>query len=211
MTETISARKRLLRHDRLIVAIGLAAAVALAWAYLAAGAGIDMSMAGMPMEPMPWSTFHARAHVHHVVGHDDCHDGAECYPHGTAVSRPIKRKQGALVSPSAEGMGLSQWLSPDMGRVFQPRRGPWHSGGLGNAPGLLDMAMMAKHQRHVWRGLFCLSRGSTSSRPVKERLPSAIARTRVLFLEPALATGALPEHCAWGSSMAATASAVAGF
>src|SRR5216683_4161178 len=58
MTET-SALEKVLRHDRLIVAIGLVGAVALAWAYLAAGAGIDMSMAGMPMEPMPWSTFDA--------------------------------------------------------------------------------------------------------------------------------------------------------
>ena len=56
MTET-SGLEKVLRHDRLIVAIGLAAAVALAWAYLAAGAGIDMSMAGMEMEPMPWSAF----------------------------------------------------------------------------------------------------------------------------------------------------------
>jgi predicted metal-binding membrane protein len=58
MTET-SALEKVLRHDRLIVAVGLAGAVALAWAYLAAGAGIDMSMAGMPMEPMPWSPFYA--------------------------------------------------------------------------------------------------------------------------------------------------------
>ncbi len=58
MTET-SALEKVLRHDRLIVAIGLAAAVALAWAYLAAGAGIDMSMAGMPMDPTPWSTYDA--------------------------------------------------------------------------------------------------------------------------------------------------------
>lgn len=44
-----------LRHDRLIVAIGIATVVAFSWGYLLAGAGIDMSMADMPMEPEPWS------------------------------------------------------------------------------------------------------------------------------------------------------------
>jgi predicted metal-binding membrane protein len=44
-----------LRHDRLIVAIGIAAVVAFSWGYLLAGAGIDMSMADMPMDPEPWS------------------------------------------------------------------------------------------------------------------------------------------------------------
>src|ERR1700726_3951784 len=58
MTET-SALERALRHDRLIVAVGLAGAIVLAWVYLATGAGIDMSMAGMAMDPMPWSTFDA--------------------------------------------------------------------------------------------------------------------------------------------------------
>ena len=58
MTET-SALEKALRHDRLIVAVGLAGAIVLAWVYLANGAGVDMSMAGMPMEPMPWSAFDA--------------------------------------------------------------------------------------------------------------------------------------------------------
>src|SRR5437879_7307853 len=58
MSDT-SALEKVLRHDRLIMAVGLAAAMALAWAYLAAGAGLDMSMAGMAMEPMPWSAFDA--------------------------------------------------------------------------------------------------------------------------------------------------------
>lgn len=44
-----------LRHDRLIVAIGIATVVAFSWGYLLAGAGIDMSMADMPMDPEPWS------------------------------------------------------------------------------------------------------------------------------------------------------------
>src|SRR5260370_31202260 len=58
MTER-SALEKVLQHDRWIVAVGLAGAAALAWAYLAAGACIDMSMAGMPMDPMPWSALDA--------------------------------------------------------------------------------------------------------------------------------------------------------
>ncbi len=50
-----SALEQALRHDRLIVALGIAAVVALSWGYLISGAGIDMSMADMPMDPEPWS------------------------------------------------------------------------------------------------------------------------------------------------------------
>jgi predicted metal-binding membrane protein len=50
-----SALEQTLRHDRLIVAIGIAVVVAFSWGYLIAGAGIDMSMADMPMDPEPWS------------------------------------------------------------------------------------------------------------------------------------------------------------
>jgi predicted metal-binding membrane protein len=56
------ALEYLLRRDRLIVAVGLAAVVALAWIYLAVGAGMDTGMADMPMDmpmPMPWSPFYA--------------------------------------------------------------------------------------------------------------------------------------------------------
>jgi predicted metal-binding membrane protein len=56
----MSALEYLLRRDRLIVAVGLAAVVALAWIYLATGAGMDTSMADMPMDmPMPWSPLSA--------------------------------------------------------------------------------------------------------------------------------------------------------
>ncbi|SPP99008.1 conserved membrane protein of unknown function [Bradyrhizobium vignae] len=53
--------EQLLHRDRLIVAIGTAAVVALAWAYLAAGAGMDTEMmADMPdMAPMPWTPDYA--------------------------------------------------------------------------------------------------------------------------------------------------------
>ncbi|MEH2518746.1 putative metal-binding membrane protein [Bradyrhizobium sp. AZCC 1610] len=50
-----SALEQTLRYDRLIVAIGIATVVAFSWSYLLAGAGIDMSMADMPMDPEPWS------------------------------------------------------------------------------------------------------------------------------------------------------------
>jgi predicted metal-binding membrane protein len=53
------ALEQTLRHDRLIVAIGIATVVAFSWGYLLAGAGIDMSMADMPMDPEPWSLAHA--------------------------------------------------------------------------------------------------------------------------------------------------------
>ena len=49
------ALEQTLRHDRLIVAIGIATVVAFSWGYLIAGAGIDMGMADMPMDPEPWS------------------------------------------------------------------------------------------------------------------------------------------------------------
>jgi predicted metal-binding membrane protein len=50
-----SVLEQTLRHDRLIVAIGIATVVAFSWGYLIAGAGIDMGMADMPMDPEPWS------------------------------------------------------------------------------------------------------------------------------------------------------------
>jgi predicted metal-binding membrane protein len=49
------ALEQTLRHDRLIVAIGIATVVAFSWGYLLAGAGIDTGMADMPMDPEPWS------------------------------------------------------------------------------------------------------------------------------------------------------------
>ena len=58
MGET-STLEHVLRHDRLIFAGGIAAVMALAWAYLLAGAGMDMSMADMPMDPMPWTPVYA--------------------------------------------------------------------------------------------------------------------------------------------------------
>ena len=55
------ALERLLQRDRAIVVVGTAAVVALAWAYLASGAGMDTEMmADMPeMAPMPWTSSYA--------------------------------------------------------------------------------------------------------------------------------------------------------
>jgi len=42
-----------------VVLAGVASVVLLGWAYLVAGAGIDMSMVGMEMDPMPWTVSYA--------------------------------------------------------------------------------------------------------------------------------------------------------
>jgi predicted metal-binding membrane protein len=50
-----SALERALRRDRFVVLAGVASVVLLGWAYLIAGVGIDMSMVGMAMKPVPWT------------------------------------------------------------------------------------------------------------------------------------------------------------
>jgi predicted metal-binding membrane protein len=54
-----TALERALRQDRLLILAGVGGVVLLAWAYLLAGAGLDMSMAGMAMEPVAWTPFYA--------------------------------------------------------------------------------------------------------------------------------------------------------
>jgi len=53
--------ERVLRHERLLTLTGLAAVVALSWAYLLAGAGTMQEMGGMsmPMSTWPWTAGHA--------------------------------------------------------------------------------------------------------------------------------------------------------
>lgn len=97
MTGT-SALEQVLRRDRLIIAIGIAAAVALSWGYLIAGAGIDMSMADMPMEPTPWSP--AQALIMFAMWWVMMI--AMMVPSATPMVllfTAIKRKQGAAESP----------------------------------------------------------------------------------------------------------------
>jgi predicted metal-binding membrane protein len=100
MTELL-ALEHVLRRDRLIVAVGLAGVVALAWVYLVAGAGIDMSMVDMPMEPMPWSPVDAAlAFVMWWVMMI-----AMMVPSAAPMVllfTAIKRKQAASISPSVE-------------------------------------------------------------------------------------------------------------
>src|SRR4029077_5981020 len=100
MTGT-SALEQMLRHDRLIVAAGIAGVVALAWAYLFAGAGIDMSMVGMPMEPMPWSPSYAALMfiMWWVMMIAMMVPGAASM---VLLFAAIKRKQAASVSPFVE-------------------------------------------------------------------------------------------------------------
>jgi predicted metal-binding membrane protein len=54
-----TALERALQHDRLLVLAGVVIVVLLAWTYLLAGAGMDMSMVGMAMAPMPWTASYA--------------------------------------------------------------------------------------------------------------------------------------------------------
>jgi predicted metal-binding membrane protein len=159
MIET-SALERALRHDRLIVAVGLAAAVALAWIYLAAGAGIDMSMAGMPMEPMPWSPPYAALMftmwwVMMV---------AMMVPSAAPtvlLLTAIKRKQAA-VSPSVEAwVFLSGYLLIWAGFSLVAALAQW---GLERA-GLLSMGMASTSA--TFGGVILLAAGLYQFTPVK--------------------------------------------
>src|SRR5260370_27074991 len=136
MTESL-ALEHVLRRDRLIVVVGVAGVVALAWVYLVGGAGIDMSMADMPMEPMPWSTFYAALlftmwWVMMI---------AMMVPSAAPMVllfTAIKRKQGASVSPSIEAwVFLSGYLLIWAGFSLVAVLAQW---GLERA-GLLSMAM----------------------------------------------------------------------
>jgi predicted metal-binding membrane protein len=95
------ALEYLLRRDRLIVAIGLTAVVALAWLYLVTGAGMDAGMAGMSMDmPMPWSPSYAALMFVMWWGMMI----AMMVPSAASMVllfAAIKRKQAASVSPFA--------------------------------------------------------------------------------------------------------------
>jgi predicted metal-binding membrane protein len=153
MTET-SALEKVLRHDRLIVAIGLAAAVALAWAYLAAGAG-------MPMDPMPWSTFDAALMftmwwVMMI---------AMMVPSATPMVllfTATKRKQQALISPAAQAwVFVSGYLLIWAGFSLLATLAQW---GLERA-GLLSMAVVSTNAR--FGGAILLAAGLYQFTPAK--------------------------------------------
>jgi predicted metal-binding membrane protein len=174
MTGT-SALEKALRHDRVIVAVGLAGAVALAWVYLAAGAGIDMSMAGMPMEPMPWSAFYAALMftmwwVMMI---------AMMVPSASPMVllfTAIKRKQGALVSPSVEAwVFLSGYLLIWAGFSLVAALAQW---GLERAE-LLSMAMASTSA--TFGGVILLAAGLYQFTPVKSAC-LRYCQSPVLFL-----------------------------
>ena len=116
-----SALEQTLRHDRLIVAIGIATVVAFSWGYLLAGAGIDMSMADMPMDPEPWSA--AQAWLMFAMWWVMMI--AMMVPSAAPtilLFAAIKRRQATTEQPRHRKLALSRRLSRDMGRL-QPRRG----------------------------------------------------------------------------------------
>jgi predicted metal-binding membrane protein len=174
MTET-SGLEKVLRHDRLIVAIGLAAAVALAWAYLATGAGIDMSMAGMKMEPMPWSAFDVAL----MVAMWWVMMIAMMVPSATPMVllfTAIKRKQQASVSPATEawvflGGYLLIWAGFSVVATFAQ----W---GLERA-GLLSMGAASTNAR--FGGIILLAAGLYQFTPIKSAC-LRFCQSPVLFL-----------------------------
>jgi predicted metal-binding membrane protein len=174
MTESL-ALEHVLRRDRLIVVVGVAGVVALAWVYLVAGAGIDMSMADMPMEPMPWSTFYAALlftmwWVMMV---------AMMVPSAAPMVllfTAIKRKQGASVSPSIEAwVFLSGYLLIWAGFSLVAVLAQW---GLERA-GLLSMAMASTSA--TLGGVILLAAGLYQFTPVKSAC-LRYCQSPVLFL-----------------------------
>jgi predicted metal-binding membrane protein len=174
MTET-SRLEKMLRHDRLIVAIGLVAAVALAWAYLAAGAGIDMSMAGMEMEPMPWSAFDAAL----MFAMWWVMMIAMMVPSATPMLllfTAIKRNQQASISPATEawvflGGYLLIWAGFSVVATFAQ----W---GLERA-GLLSMGAASTNAR--FGGVILLAAGLYQFTPIKSAC-LRFCQSPVLFL-----------------------------
>ncbi len=174
MTESL-ALEHVLRRDRLIVVVGVAGVVALAWVYLVAGAGIDMSMADMPMEPMPWSTFYAALlftmwWVMMI---------AMMVPSAAPMVllfTAIKRKQGASVSPSIEAwVFLSGYLLIWAGFSLVAVLAQW---GLERA-GLLSMAMASTSA--TLGGVILLAAGLYQFTPVKSAC-LRYCQSPVLFL-----------------------------
>jgi predicted metal-binding membrane protein len=174
MTERFALEKAL-RHDRLIVAVGLAGVVALAWVYLAAGAGIDMSTAGMPMEPMPWSVFYAALMFTMwwmmMI--------AMMVPSASAMVllfTAIKRKQAASASPSVQAwIFLAGYLLIWAGFSLVAALAQW---GLERA-GLLDMAMA--NTSATFGGIILLAAGLYQFTPVKS-VCLRYCQSPVLFL-----------------------------
>jgi predicted metal-binding membrane protein len=166
----------LLRRDRLIVTVGLAAVVALAWLYLATGAGMDTSMDDMPMDmSMPWSPFYAAlAFIMWWVMMI-----AMMVPSAAPMVllfTTIRRKQVATVRPSVEAwIFLGGYLLIWAGFSLVAILAQW---GLERA-GLLSMAMASTSA--VFGGVILLAAGLYQFTPVKNAC-LRYCQSPVLFL-----------------------------
>lgn len=183
MTET-SALEQILRHDRLIVAVGIAGVVALAWAYLFAGAGIDMSMAGMPMEPMPWSPFYTALMfvMWWVMMIAMMVPGAAPM---VLLFTAIKRKQGVSVRPLVEAwIFLGGYFLIWAGFSLVAALVQW---GLERI-GLLSMAMASTSA--VFGGVILLAAGLYQFTPIKSAC-LRYCQSPVLFLSQNWQPGAV--------------------
>jgi predicted metal-binding membrane protein len=156
------ALEYLLRRDRLIVAVGLAAVVALAWIYLATGAGMDTSMADMAMDmPMPWSpSYAALVFVMWWVMMI-----AMMVPSAAPtvlLFTTIRRKQAASVRPSLEAwIFLGGYVLTWAGFSLVAALAQW---GLEQA-GLLSMAMASTSA--TLGGVILLAAGLYQLTPIK--------------------------------------------
>jgi predicted metal-binding membrane protein len=174
MSDT-SALEQMLRHDRLIVAGGIAGVMALAWVYLFAGAGIDMSMAGMPMDPMPWSPSYAALMFVMWWVMMIAMMVSSAAPM-VLLFAAIKRKQAASASPFAEtSIFLGGYLLLWAGFSLVATLAQWEL----ERAGLLSMAMASTSA--VLVGVILLLAGLYQFTPVK-RACLRYCQSPVLFL-----------------------------
>jgi predicted metal-binding membrane protein len=172
----LSALQYLLRRDRLIVAVGLAAVAALAWVYLVTGAGIDASMADMPMDmPMPWSPSYA-ALVFVMWWLMMIAMMVPSAAPAVLLFATIRRKQEASVRPSVEawiflGGYLLMWAAFSLVAALAQ----W---GLERA-GLLSMAMASTSA--TLGGVILLAAGLYQFTPIKN-VCLRYCQSPVLFL-----------------------------
>ena len=172
----LSALQYLLRRDRLIVAVGLAAVAALAWVYLVTGAGIDANMADMPMDmPMPWSPSYA-ALVFVMWWLMMIAMMVPSAAPAVLLFATIRRKQEASVRPSVEawiflGGYLLMWAAFSLVAALAQ----W---GLERA-GLLSMAMASTSA--TLGGVILLAAGLYQFTPIKN-VCLRYCQSPVLFL-----------------------------
>ncbi|MFB9268471.1 DUF2182 domain-containing protein [Bradyrhizobium erythrophlei] len=174
MSET-SALEQLLRHDRLIFTGGIAAVMALAWAYLLAGAGMDMSMADMPMDPMPWTPSYAALVFAMWLTMMIAMMVSSAAPM-LLLFAALKRKQAATASPLAEAwIFLCGYLLIWTGFSLAATLAQWQL----DRAGLLSMAMAASSA--VLGGGVLLLAGLYQFTPLK-RACLRYCQSPVLFL-----------------------------